>query len=89
MHNLSSSMCQTDLSGDSVYLLPLNHIYGLVPALLMPFITGCTRPSLSKHAYLPKKRRIFRLRVRGGCAMMKGKETIQIHKPARQRRNSP
>ena len=41
MNNLSSSMCQTDLSGDSVYLLPLNHIYGLVPALLMPFITGC------------------------------------------------
>ena len=42
MHNLSSSMCQTDLSGDSVYLLPLNHIYGLVPALLMPFINGNT-----------------------------------------------
>ena len=40
MNNLSLSMCHTDLSGDSVYLLPLNHIYGLVPGLLCPVYNG-------------------------------------------------
>ena len=42
MNNLSSVFKQSDFSGDTVYVLPLNHIYGLVPALLVPFIYGNT-----------------------------------------------
>ncbi len=42
MNNLSVSVNHTNLYGDCNYLLPLNHIYGLVPALLVPFYTGCT-----------------------------------------------
>lgn len=42
MNNLCVSANHTYLYGDSNFLLPLNHIYGLVPALLVPFYHGCT-----------------------------------------------
>ncbi|MBQ5310547.1 MAG: AMP-binding protein [Oscillospiraceae bacterium] len=40
--NISFASMQTDLSGDSVYLLPLNHIYGLGSALLITVVTNGT-----------------------------------------------
>ena len=42
MGNLSMSVQRPDLVGDTIYLLPLNHIYGLGPALLIHFLTGST-----------------------------------------------
>ena len=40
--NVTLTVMNTDLSGDSVYLLPLNHIYGLGTALLVGCATNCT-----------------------------------------------
>ncbi len=42
LSNLQYAAMQDDYSGDSVYLLPLNHIYGLGSALLITFINRNT-----------------------------------------------
>ena len=40
--NIHLAAMNTDLSGDSVFLLPLNHIYGLGSALLITIINNGT-----------------------------------------------
>ena len=40
--NLTAGACHSDFSGDTVYLLPLNHIYGLSSGIILAYYTGCT-----------------------------------------------
>lgn len=42
MSDMLLTVFQSDFTGDTIYLLPLNHIYGLGPSLLEHFVTGGT-----------------------------------------------